>query len=124
LLYELVEHGLRVETEKAMSVMYKGDGLDCGYRLDLLVERSVIVERRVVERLSPIHAAQLLTYLKLSGHHVGLLINVNVRLLRDGLRRLVLDSRSNSALPACSAVEEYVVPFPKSRTKASRSLIR
>ena len=117
LLYELVQRGLRVETEKAMSVMYKGNVLDCGYRLDLLVERSVIVELKVVEQLSPIHAAQLLTYLKLSGHHVGLLINVNVRLLRDGLRRLVLDSRSNSALPACSAVGEYVVPFPKSRTR-------
>jgi GxxExxY protein len=76
---------------KAMPVMYKGNVLDCGYRLDLLVERSVIVELKVVEPLSPIHAAQLLTYLKLSGHHVGLLINFNVRLLRDGLRRLVLD---------------------------------
>jgi GxxExxY protein len=65
--------------------------LDCGYRLDLLVERSVIVELKVVEQLSPIHAAQLLTYLKLSGHPVGLLINFNVRLLRDDLRRLVLD---------------------------------
>jgi GxxExxY protein len=91
LLYELVQRGLRVETEKAMSIMYKGNVLDCGYRLDLLVERSVIVELKVVEQLSPIHAAQLLTYLKLSGHHVGLLINFNVRLLRDGLRRLVLD---------------------------------
>ena len=71
--------GLRLEWGKAMSVMYKGDGLDCGYRLDLLVERSVIVERNVVEQLSPIHAAQLLTYLKLSGHHVGPFINFNVR---------------------------------------------
>jgi GxxExxY protein len=91
LLYELVQRGLRVETEKAMSVMYKGNVLDCGYRLDLLVERRVIVELKVVEQLSPIHTAQLLTYLKLSGHQVGLLINFNVRLLRDGLRRLVLD---------------------------------
>jgi GxxExxY protein len=91
LLYELVQRGLRVETEKAMSVMYKGNVLDCGHRLDLLVERSVIVELKVVEPLLPLHAAQLLTYLKLSGHHVGLLINFNVRLLRDGLRRLVLD---------------------------------
>jgi GxxExxY protein len=74
-----------------MSVVYKGTILDCGYRLDILVERCVIVELKVVERLEPIHAAQLLTYLKLSGHRVGLLINFNVQLLRDGLRRLVLD---------------------------------
>jgi GxxExxY protein len=80
-----------VETEKAMSVMYKGNVLDCNYRLDRLVERSVFVELKVVEPLSPIHAAQLLTYLKLSGHPVGLLVHFNVRLLRDGLRRLVHD---------------------------------
>jgi GxxExxY protein len=91
LLYELVQRGLRVEPEKPMSVVYKGTILDCGYRLDILVERCVIVELKVVERLEPIHAAQLLTYLKLSGHRVGLLINFNVQLLRDGLRRLVLD---------------------------------
>jgi GxxExxY protein len=71
--------------------MYKGNVLDCGSRLDRLVERSVIVELKVMEQRSPFHAAQLLTYLKLSGHHVGLLINFNVRLFRDGLRRLVLD---------------------------------
>jgi GxxExxY protein len=62
-----------------------------GYRLDILVEQSVIVELKVVERLSPIHAAQLLTYLKPSRDHVGLLLNFNARLLRDGFRRLVLD---------------------------------
>ena len=67
-----------------------GPGL-LGYRLELVVERSVILELKVVEQLSPIHAAQLLTYLKLSGRRVGLLINFNVRLLRGGLRRLVLD---------------------------------
>ena len=69
---------------------YKDVRIDCGYRLDLLVEQRVIVELKAVERLDLIHDAQLLSYLKLSGFHVGLLINFNVRLLKDGMRRLVL----------------------------------
>jgi GxxExxY protein len=125
LLYELVQRGLRVETGKAMSVMYKGNVLDCGYRLDLLVERSVIVELKVVEQSSPIHAAPLLTYLKLSGHPVGLLINFNVRLLRDGLRRLVLDLPEKLGAPSvlgggriCSSISE------ESHSKASARTAR
>ena len=63
--------------------------IDCGYRIDLLVERQVIVELKAVQTIDPIHEAQLLSYLKLSGCHVGLLINFNVELLKNGLRRLV-----------------------------------
>lgn len=72
---------------------YRGVKVDCGYRIDLLVEGLVIVELRIVERLSPIQEAQLLSYLKLSGCKVGLLINFNVKMLKDGLRRMVNDLR-------------------------------
>jgi len=90
LVYELTQRGLRFERQVALPVAYKDVRIDCGYRLDLLVEQRVIVELKAVERLDLIHDAQLLSYLKLSGFHVGLLINFNVRLLKDGMRRLVL----------------------------------
>ena len=72
-----------------LPVRYKGERIDAGYRLDLLVDERVIVEIKAVERLLPIHEAQLLTYLKLSGLRVGLLMNFNTVLLKDGLKRLV-----------------------------------
>ena len=89
LVFELAERGLRVERQKALPVAYKGVRVDCGYRIDLLVEGQVILELKAVEALDPIHEAQVLSYLKLSGCHVGLLINFNVKLLKEGLRRLV-----------------------------------
>jgi GxxExxY protein len=72
-------------------VVYREVKLDCGYRLDLLVEEAVIVEVKAVDRLAPIHQAQLLSYLRLSGCKVGLLINFNVKVLKDGIRRVVND---------------------------------
>jgi GxxExxY protein len=90
LVYELAQRGLRVEQQKPMPLVYKGVQLDCGYRLDLLVEDTVIIEIKAVEELHPIHEAQLVSYLKLSGCPVGLLINFNVRLLKDGIRRFVV----------------------------------
>ncbi len=92
--YELEWRGLRVERQKALPVTYRGVQIDCGYRIDLLVENEVIVELKA-SQLQPIHDAQLLSYLKLSGRSVGLLINFNVRLLKEGLRRL--DSRFGSS---------------------------
>jgi GxxExxY protein len=89
LAFELADRGLAVEQQKALPVVYRDVHLECGYRLDLLVEQSVIVEIKSVETLMPIHEAQLLSYLKLSGCPVGLLINFNVRQLKDGIRRLV-----------------------------------
>lgn len=89
LFYELAERGLKVERQKALPVIYRGIQLDCGYRIDLFVEEKVIVELKTVERLEPIHEAQLLSYLKLSECTVGLLINFNVMLLRDGIKRIV-----------------------------------
>ncbi len=89
LAYELPERGLSVERQKALPVRYRGVNVDCGYRIDLLVEGKVVVELKAVERLEAIHKAQLLSYLKLSGCKVGLLINFNVKVLKDGIRRLV-----------------------------------
>ncbi len=80
-----------MEQQKPLPVVYRDVKLDCGYRLDLLVEEAVIVEVKAVDRLMPIHQAQLLSYLKLSGCKVGLLINFNVRILKDGIRQVVND---------------------------------
>ncbi len=89
LAYELGKSGLYVERQKGLPLIYDEIKLDVGYRLDLLVENKVIVELKAVERLADIHVAQLITYLKLSGCKLGLLINFNVTLLKDGVRRLV-----------------------------------
>ena len=93
LLYELKKRGLNVERQKTMPVVYDGVTIDLGYRIDLFVENCVIVELKAVERLAPIHQAQLLSYLRLSGIQVGLLINFNVYHLANGIRRLVLDAK-------------------------------
>jgi GxxExxY protein len=83
----LKQQGLGVEREKELPVAYKGVTLDCGYRIDLLVEQTVIVELQAVQELFAIHEAQILSYLKLSGCPVGLLINFNVRQLTEGIKR-------------------------------------
>lgn len=103
MVYELRELGLRVEQQKPLPVVYRGVHLDCGYRLDLVVESAIIVEIKSVDELAPIHAAQLPSYLKLSGLSVGLLINFNVRVLKQGLRRIV-NSFPDSASSAFSPV--------------------
>lgn len=90
LIFELQQAGLRVEWEKGLPVKYKGVKLDCGYRLDILVEESVIVEVKSVVDFAKIHEAQLITYLKVSGCRVGLLINFNVRFLKEGIRRIIV----------------------------------
>ena len=91
LAYELVQRGLIVEQQKSLPIIYKEVSLDTGYRLDLLVERSVIVELKAVDSLTPLHKAQLLSYLKLSGLKLGLLINFNVRVLKNGIQRVISD---------------------------------
>jgi len=88
LVSELEHRGLKVEQQKAVPVVYRNVKLDCGYRLDLLVEEQVIVEVKAAESLLPVHQAQLLSYLKLSGLQTGLLINFHVKLLKDGIQRL------------------------------------
>jgi GxxExxY protein len=76
--------------ERPLPVNYKGVNLDCGYKLDLLVENTVVVELKAVDKLHPVHEAQLLTYLRLGQWRVGLIINFNVSVLKDGIRRRVL----------------------------------
>jgi GxxExxY protein len=89
LQYEFVSTGLKFERQVKLPVVYREIQLDAGYRIDFFVENSVIVELKAVEKLLPIHFAQVLTYLKLKTCHVGLLINFNVVHLRSGLRRVV-----------------------------------
>lgn len=88
LAYELKKRGLKVETEINQPVMYDGHLIDAGYRLDMLVENVIIVENKVVERLLPVHLAQILTYLKLREIPIGFLLNWNVKLMKDGIRRV------------------------------------
>lgn len=90
LTHELGLRNLRVERQKAVPVVYKERKLECGYRLDLLVEGQIVVELKSVEHLGPIHEAIMLTYLRLSGHRLGLLINFNVSVLKDGIRRFIV----------------------------------
>jgi GxxExxY protein len=89
LAYELRERSLHVCTQVALPVVYKTIQMDLAYRIDLLVEESVIVELKTVSKLLLIHEAQLLTYLKLSGHRIGLLLNFHVPLMREGIKRMV-----------------------------------
>jgi len=87
--YELARLNLKIERQKGLSVTYRGIKLDCGYRIDFLIEDRVILELKAVEKLEPIHEAQILSYLKLSKCEVGLLINFNVRLIKNGIRRFI-----------------------------------
>lgn len=89
LAHELEKRGVEVERQVPIPIVYDGAHLDAGFRLDILVGRSVIVEVKAVEQMNPIFEAQLLTYLKLTGKRLGLLINFNVPLIRDGIQRIV-----------------------------------
>jgi GxxExxY protein len=91
LLYELQQVGLFVEEEKPMPLIYRGIYLDCGYRIDILIERNkLIVESKTVFGIIDIHLAQILSYMKLSGVSLGFLLNFNVRHFKDGIKRVVL----------------------------------
>ncbi|HEX6964885.1 MAG TPA: GxxExxY protein [Gemmatimonadaceae bacterium] len=90
LAWELTERQVPFARQVALPVVYKGAKLDCGHRIDLIVADAVVVEVKCVSQIAPVHEAQLLTYLKLGGWRVGLLLNFNVSVLRDGIRRRVL----------------------------------
>ena len=106
LLHELAQAGLKVVQQKPLPIIYRGVTLDCGYRLDLMVEDEVILEIKSLEKLLPIHKAQLMSYLKLASCNVGLLINFNVEVLKHGIQRVVSDFPDrNSAPSAPSAVQ-------------------
>ena len=102
LVYELRERGYRIEQQKPQPVVYKGVQLDCGYRLDMVVNECVIVEIKAVEKLTTVHEAQLLSYLRLLNCRVGLLLNFHCAMLKNGIRRIVNDfpSSANSAISA------------------------
>ena len=89
LCHELNQRGLSFENQKPLPVTYKGQKLDCGYKLDVVVKNAIILELKSCEQIEPIHKAQLLTYLKLSGLKLGLLLNFNVPVMRDGIVRIV-----------------------------------
>jgi len=88
--YELTKRGLSVERQLVLPVIYDNIKLEAGFRIDLLVNQCVIIELKAVETLLPVHTAQVITYLKLSQHRLGLLINFNVSLIKDGIKRIVL----------------------------------
>lgn len=89
LFYELKKQNLKIEKQKGLPLIYNEVNLDVGYRLDILVEDKVIIEVKAVETLIDVHLAQILTYLKLSGCKLGLLINFNVTLIKNGIKRVV-----------------------------------
>lgn len=89
LFYQLAKNGLNVQKEKPLPLIYEEVKLDCGYRIDLLVENKVVIEIKSVEALSDLHIAQTLTYLKLGNYKIGLLMNFNVVLLKNGIKRII-----------------------------------
>jgi GxxExxY protein len=91
LSFELREIGFRIEEQVSLPVIYRDVKLDCGYRMDFVVEDAVIIEIKAMEQLAPVHYAQLLSYLRLADKRVGLLINFHVRMLKDGIKRIVND---------------------------------
>ena len=93
---ELTLRNIKFERQKPLPVVYKDVKLDCGYRLDFLVEGRVVLELKAVESLAPIHEAIMLTYLRLSGCQIGLLINFHTQILKDGIKRFVLNYREDA----------------------------
>ncbi|HNX43764.1 MAG TPA: GxxExxY protein [Bacteroidales bacterium] len=87
LSYELMSAGLAIERQVPVPVVYKEIKLECGYRIDILVERTVLIELKAIEAFAPVHEAQILTYMKFAKKSIGLLINFNVTLLKDGIKR-------------------------------------
>ena len=106
LCYELSQLGLSFKRQVHLPVVYKGIKLDCGYKMDLVVEDTVVLELKTVDQILPVHTAQLLTYLKLSGKKVGLLLNFNAPVLAKGIKRLVnyFDEPSSAPVPSASSV--------------------
>jgi GxxExxY protein len=109
LCYELSQQGLKFQRQVEVPVLYKGVKLDCGYRLDLLVEDLIIVEIKSTESLLPVFAAQLLTYLKICRKRIGLLINFNVPILRNGLKRVA--NNYEEPLRLCVSASNPILPL-------------
>ena len=99
LAFELEELGMIVKRQKALPIVYRDVRIECGYRLDLLVEETIVVELKAVEAIERVHIAQVLTYLKLSGYSIGLIVNFNVVSLKSGIRRVVLTPKGTPDAP-------------------------
>ena len=110
--YELALQRISFERQVSVPVVYRGVQIDCGYRLDLLVERRVVVEVKSVERLAPIHSAQMITYLKLRQCPVGLVLNFNVTSMRQGIRRLENRFLDSAASESCDLSIDETPPDP------------
>jgi GxxExxY protein len=89
LAYELRKHGLQIDCEDSLPLMYDGLRIDAGYRVDMIVEKCILIENKTVDHLAPIHEAQLLTYLKLMDYRIGFLLNWNVVLMKNGIKRML-----------------------------------
>jgi GxxExxY protein len=113
LCFELDQLGIAHERQLALPILYKGHRLDAGYRIDLVVERTLVVEVKSVDQLTRIHTAQVLTYLRLSGLETALLINFNSVLLKDGLRRFALSASARPAISAVDLTEPTPPPNPQ-----------
>ncbi|MCU0607924.1 MAG: GxxExxY protein [Candidatus Edwardsbacteria bacterium] len=96
LLVELKSKGLNVQCEVPLPIMYRNVRIDTGYRMDMIVEGCIVVENKSIDAILPVHKAQLITYLKLSGHPLGFLINWNVALIKDGIHRLINKNNNKS----------------------------
>jgi GxxExxY protein len=90
LVFELIQKGLTIERQKPVPVVYKDIKLEYGYRIDVLVENSVVIELKAVDAINPVHEAQLLTYMRFAEKQIGLLFNFNVTVLKDGIRRYII----------------------------------
>ena len=90
LVHDLIKSGIKVERQVAIPLVYDGEEVDVAFRVDILVEGKLLVELKAVERILPIHEAQIITYLKITGQRLGLLINFNVPLIKEGIKRIVL----------------------------------
>jgi GxxExxY protein len=110
LCYELSGAGLAFQRQVPLPVNYKGVKLDCGYRIDLLIEDAIIIEIKSNEGVAPVHCAQLLTYLKIAHKEVGLLINFNVPVLKHGLKRIVNAYEGSALTPRLRASASEEVP--------------
>src|SRR5882672_5788041 len=130
LVHELNTRGLRTASQLPLPVNYRDVRIDLGFRVDILVENLVVVEIKAVDALTPVHQAQLLTFLKLSGKNVGLLMNFNVVHLRDGIRRMVhgqppsLTSVSSALNPASSVSSASSVVNPVSSASSASSVVK
>lgn len=109
LAYELTQAGLKFERQRDMPLLYKGVKLDCGYRLDLVVEGELIIELKSAAEILPIHHAQLLTYLKLERRSLGLLINFNVPVLKSGIRRVAAGELFKDGRPAGGDLTQLLI---------------